>query len=46
MYVTIETEFVFIDIKSMGIKIKPGIRKNNVAEDDRVALVYITHVGP
>lgn len=43
---TTEIEFGFSDIKLTGIKIQPGMRKNNVAEDDRVALVYITHVAP
>lgn len=43
---TIETGFVFSDMKLTGTKIQPGMRKNNVAEDDRVALFYRTHVGP
>lgn len=41
-----EIKFSFCDIELTGIKIQPGTKKNSIAEDDRIVLVYRTDVGP
>lgn len=44
-YMIVEIKFDFCDIKLTGIKMQPGTKKTSIAEDDRVVLVYRTHVG-
>jgi len=38
---TVDTEFVFSDIKPTGVQIQPNMMKKDDAEDDRIMLVYI-----